>query len=110
MHRYESYGNWEDCSEYWNNTTESNQIKLTIKRTKNNSQSNQSNRIGYKLPDQTNKNEFKTNKSLDRYENYPETTTQKNDTYFLNKQYLSKKLTINNINDIIKSHGKNNNR
>ena len=81
MHKYEIYGSWENCSNYWNSATEK-----SIKENPNPPES--SNEIT--ILENENKNKIKI--------------------YILNKKYLSKKLIINNFNKNDNKYGKYNDR
>ena len=76
MHKCESYGSWEDCSDYWNNVNDNDLIKITT--------------------------EESAKEKEDSFPKYYE----RNKIYFLNKRFRSKKLIINNINNIIENYGK----
>jgi hypothetical protein len=97
MHKYESYGSWENCSEYWNNVNENDLIEITNNNVNEN-----------KLIEITNNNVNKNSlpSTLENKESFSNVEIkQKSNVHILNNKFVSKKLIINNINNNIKNYG-----
>ena len=92
MHKYESYGSWDNCSDFWDNATENTQKEIT-------------NDCANKIPSNDCVNKISSNCNL-TYDKKSITTYVKYNKYFLNNKFISKKLIINNINIIINNYGR----
>jgi len=102
MHKYETYGSWDNCSNYWNNANENDLIEITNESVKESSFLPTSlDKISTFCADEMDKNVIIINK-IKIYSKY--------NIYILNKIFLSKKLIINNFNNNNKIYGKYKNR